>query len=226
MTSDNISLLNAISAKSPELASELKSIYTYSMLDPQLSVSKARSVLEKIVNQVKEADGENLAYKIQSLSSVLPESVLAYMHFIRKLGNSAVHSNESISEQTAKDVQNILTQLTCWHLKINPSNIKNINVRFFIADPIHRTWSKIAVLTEDGILYSEYLSYMEPTIIKKSGINFNTFNASDYSFGEREHGHSYQPMREVSVDEAVAYKLTAQENWVKRYLDSIGLKIA
>ncbi|HCG9065896.1 TPA: DUF4145 domain-containing protein [Vibrio parahaemolyticus] len=220
-----ISLLNAISFKSSEFSQELRSIHTYSVLDPQVAVSKSRQVLEKIVNQVEEAQGDNLSSKIQSLSAILPESVVAYMHFIRKLGNSAVHSSEPISEQTAKDVKNILIQLTCWHLKIDPNNLKTGCVRYFIADPVHNTWGKIAILSEDGVLYSEYLTFMKPTKFRLGGFDYSTFKASDYRFGEREHGHAYQSMREVSADEVLSYKLTAQENWVERYLKEIGVTL-
>lgn len=214
-------LLNEIAAKSPFIGQELKAIDAYLKLDPEVAVSKSRKVLELIVSQIEHARGSDLNDRIQALKGVLPDTALVYMHFIRKLGNTAVHSNEEFSEQTAKDVHNVLIHLACWHLKIDPNSSSDKRARYFIADPIHRTWAKVAVLTDDGVLYSEYLTYMKPTKFKKSGFDFDGFNANDFSFGKEEHGHAYQSIREVSYQEASSYKLSSQVNWVSRYLSEV-----
>lgn len=199
-------------------------IDTYLKLDPEVAVSKSRKALELIVNQIECARGTDLNDRIQALKGILPETVLTYMHFIRKLGNTAVHSSEEFSEQTAKHVYNVLIHLACWHLKIDPSKAIDKKARYFIADPIHRTWGKIAILTDDGILYSEYLTYMKPTKFRQSGFNFDSFNAQNFSFGKEEHGQAYQSMREVSYQEACSYQLKSQENWVTRYLAETDVK--
>ncbi len=221
----NDPLLNEITLKSPSIGQELRSVYTYALLDPETSLVKARKVLELIVREIESAKGDNLAEKIQALNGTLPDSIVAYMHFIRKLGNSAAHSNEKLSEQNAKATHDILTQLACWHLKIDPNNLSGLRARYFIADPLYRTWAKIAVLTDDGVLYSEYLTYMKPTKFRKAGFNFNEFNVQDFSFGEKEHGKAYQTIREVSYQEAITYSLKAQENWVERYVSEKGVII-
>ena len=56
-----------------------------------------------------------------------------------------------------------------------------MRTRFFYAEHTYNTWSKIFVLTDDGVLYSEYLDFMNPSTIRKL-VNFNSFNASDYSY--------------------------------------------
>lgn len=217
-------LLNKIAAKSLHIGQELKAIDAYIKLDPEVAVSKSRKVLEVIVGQMEQSSGADLNEKIQTLKGVLPDTVLTYMHFIRKLGNTAVHSSEQFSEQTAKDVHNVLIHLACWHLNIDINSDKSQRARYFIADPVHRTWAKIAVLTDDGVLYSEYLTYMKPTTYKKSGFDFDSFNACDFSFGKEEHGHAYQRMREVSYQEASTYQLNSQANWIKRYLSEVGVE--
>lgn len=64
---------------------------------------------------------------------------------------------------------------------------------------------------------------MKPTIFKKEHISFQKFQAEDFCFGEIEHRSAYQPLREVSFDEAANYKLHSQNNWLTSYLDQQGL---
>jgi hypothetical protein len=222
----NDKILSEISIKSPVIGQELKKVYTYALLDPETSLVKARKALELIVCEIEDAKGETLAERIQALNDVLPESVITYMHFIRKLGNSAAHSSENLTEQNAKDAQNILTQLACWHFEIDPEDLSGMKARYFIADPVYRTWAKIAVLTDDGVLYSEYLTFMKPTKFNKVGFDFKEFEAKDFSFGEKEHGNAYQGLREVSFEEAITYTLKSQNNWVKSYVEAKGVIFA
>jgi len=102
---------------------------------------------------------------------------------------------------------------------VSESNKVGITARFFIADSIYRTWAKIAVLTPDGVLYSEYLDYMRPKTFQRSGFDFARFTSDDFKFGGAEHGHGYQTLREVSQQEAESFLLTKQANWVSRYLE-------
>lgn len=218
-------LLNEISIRSSTIGNELKKIKTHSILAPEMAVSKARSTLELIVNEIEHAHGDSLFERIQTLSEKSPDSIITYMHFIRKLGNLAIHSQEKISMQIANDVYSAITNIVCWHLQIDQNARLGINARYFIADAIYRTWSKVLVLTENGVLYSEYLTYMKPTKFIKNEIDFYKFKASDYSFGENEHGHAYQTIREVSHNEASSFQLLSQINWVNRYLKDVGVKI-
>ncbi len=90
-----------------------------------------------------------------------------------------------------------------------------MNARFFIADACYNTWTKVFVLTPDGTLYSQYLNYMQLQIIKEK-VDFKTFTANDYSFG------NYQALREVDASAAMAQPLTQQKNWVFDYLVQCG----
>ena len=210
------SLLNEITAKSTDIGNALKKINYYSLLDPEMAVALSRKTLELIVNKIESTNGDGLCDKIQILSSKLPESIITYMHFIRKLGNTAVHSDEKVSIQIAKDTKSALINIVCWHFNIDPNKKTVMKVRYFIADPIFRTWSKIVILTDDGVLYSEYLAYMNLTKFRKTNINFDYFKDTDYSFGEKEHGKAYQTIREVTYQEAVTYQLSSQQNWVNK----------
>ena len=99
-----------------------------------------------------------------------------------------------------------------------------LRVRFFIADAVHRTWPKIAVLTPDGVLYSEYLAYMKPIVFRKEGFDFDSFKEQDFSFGSEEHGFGYQALREVTFEQACEFQLMRQENWVRRHVSSLRSK--
>ncbi|MEZ8990112.1 DUF4145 domain-containing protein [Vibrio breoganii] len=218
-------LLKEISIKSSVLGKEIKDVKTYSLLDPDVAVVKARKALELIVNDIEQGSDNNLAQRISNLDSTLPDSVIAYMHFIRKLGNSAAHSGEVMTTQVAEDVQRVLLHLACWHLKIEPKQTSSIKARYFIAEGMYRTWPKIAVLTSDGALYSEYLTFMKPTTFRKTGFDFSSFQSKDFSFGEKEHGNAYQTMAEVSLEEALRYNLKSQKNWVRSYIKGIGIVV-
>lgn len=220
----NQSLLNEITVKAPDIGAALKKINYHSLLDPEMAVTRTRKTLELIVNQIEPVNGDGLYERIQVLSDILPDSIITYMHFIRKLGNTAVHSEEKVSIQIAKDAKSALTNIICWHLNIDPNKKLKMKARYFIADAVFRTWSKIVVLTDDGVLYSEYLAYMNLTKFRKTDVDFYDFKDTDYSFGEREHGNAYQSIREVTYQEAASFQLSSQQNWVNRYLLEVGVE--
>ena len=80
-----------------------------------------------------------------------------------------------------------------------------MKARFFYAPAAYRTWPKLYVLTEDGTLYCEYLEFMRPATDIKH-VDYNSFKADDYKFD------GYQPIKEVTYEEAVATTLTRQIN--------------
>ena len=100
-----------------------------------------------------------------------------------------------------------------------------MKARFFIADPVHRTWPKLAVLTADGVFYSEYLAWMKPVVFRKEGFDFGSFKSDDFAFGSEEHGNAYQSIREVDYEEAINFQLNSQQNWVKAYIEKLGSSI-
>ena len=126
----------------------------------------------------------------------------------------------------------MLLSIFQWHLQIDPDELvvaepeisassDDMKVRFFIADAVHRTWPKLAVLTEDGVLYSEYLAWMKPVVLRKEGFDFTSFKCEDFFFGAEEHGNAYQGIREVDYDEAVKFQLNSQQNWIKAYIEKL-----
>jgi hypothetical protein len=87
-----------------------------------------------------------------------------------------------------------------------------MKARFFYAERAYKTWPKLFVLTQDGILFSEYLDYMKPASISKQ-FDFETFESGDYQWG------GYQSLIEISEEEALRKPLTRQINWISSYLN-------
>jgi hypothetical protein len=88
-----------------------------------------------------------------------------------------------------------------------------MKARYFYAKAVYNTWRKLFVLTEDNVLYCEYLNYMVPAkIIKKA--SFENFKATDYKW------NNYQTLEEVDYDRIINIKLTSQNNWIDSYLNS------
>lgn len=255
--------IKEIAKKSKKFGNDLESIRSYLTNDPPTSIIRARKLLEELLDdwlmaEKPASDSHNLSEKISDVSFTfsVPRTLVSFMHLVRTIGNTAVHSNEQIDTDSAKQVFEALLRVFCWRYQIeanknesaviNESNstelssakvskysgdaegipFENIGARFFVADEVHRTWPKIAVLTEDGTLYSEYLAWMKPTSFKKTGLNFISFTSDDFSFGADEHGNAYQSLREVTYEEAVSFKLVRQENWVNSYLARVVRNIS
>ncbi len=90
-----------------------------------------------------------------------------------------------------------------------------MKTRFFYAPQSFNTWPKLFVLSEDGVLYCEYLDHMAHATIHKK-VDFDTFKASDYSY------EGYQKMEEIDEATAKSKTLKMQSNWIARYLDGLG----
>lgn len=231
-------IINIIGKHCLNTAQELQSIYEYIASDPEVSVSKSRKLLEAFVSKLAHTTPQKkLNEQITALSPDTPDQILNKMHYIRKSGNAALHSDDKVDLATAKLNFEMLISIFCWHFNINGNdleaslerknpqpNSQQVQARFFIADEVHRTWPKIAVLTEDGVFYSQYLAWMKPVVFKKEGVDFDSFTAKDFSFGEQEHGSGYQSIREVSCEEASNFRLKSQENWINQYLREVGFK--
>ena len=234
------SVIKAIRQHSAESADDLEMIKSYAASDPVASLTKARRLLESLVSEYSSLKAENLAERINTIPD-LPKQIGTKMHFIRLNGNTALHDDEPIDAATALMAFEMLLSIFQWHLQIDedelqvsepepepepesqsPKSSHDMKVRFFIADAVHRTWPKLAVLTEDGVLYSEYLAWMKPVVFRKEGFDFNLFKCEDFSFGAEEHGNSYQSIREVEYNEAVNFQLNSQQNWIKAYIEKLG----
>ena len=245
--------IKAISEKSESVGKELTLVKEYLTTDPNASIIKARKLLEMMLTEYLSCHPRTLSDQIKELAGKVPEHIESSMHFIRRNGNTAVHSSERLNSSFARQNFDVLLSLVCWFLSIDideveskekiesevscspapsktvlvdagtvPSN-PSIRVRFFIADAVYKTWAKVAVLTDDGTLYSEYLAWMKPKVYKRVGLDFRTFEAKNFSFGGDEHGSEYQAIREVNYREATTLVLTQQANWVNRYLESKGI---
>ncbi|HDO1320693.1 TPA: DUF4145 domain-containing protein [Aeromonas veronii] len=229
--------VNRIERKDPALAQGVRQAAASLCTDPSMALSKCRRLLELLLNHIDDAKGYTLAEKIQALTGKVPELVLIHMHFVRKLGNLGAHAGEEADTQSARQSLRSLIAIACWHYQVSSNDntsaseivqmmaakspiesTPRLNARFFIADAIYRTWAKIAVLTSDGVLYSEYLHYMNRKVFQRAGFDFDQFSSRDFSFGAEEHDHGYQILREVNQEEAEAFQLTQQVNWVASYL--------
>jgi hypothetical protein len=83
--------------------------------------------------------------------------------------------------------------------------------RFFYAEECNKTWPKLFVLTDDGVLYCEYLEHFEPTIYRKQ-VNYSIFDASTFKWS------GYQSIVEVDKNTALNTNLTKQKNWILNYI--------
>jgi len=226
------SIIKAICQYSADSADELELIQSYVDSDPVAALTKSRRLLESLVSDCSSAKVENLAERINTIAD-LPKQIGTKMHFIRLNGNTALHDDEPIDSATALMAFEMLLSIFQWHLQIDPDELvvaepeisassDDMKVRFFIADAVHRTWPKLAVLTEDGALSSEYLASMKPVVLRKEGFDFTSFKCEDFFFGAEEHGNAYQGIREVNYDEAVNFQLTSQQNWIKGYIEKLA----
>jgi hypothetical protein len=89
-----------------------------------------------------------------------------------------------------------------------------MKTRFFYAPQAFNTWPKLFVLTEDGVLYCEYLNFNQLNAIRKQ-VDFEKFKASDYEYG------GYQKMEEIDEETAKSKLLKNQSNWITIYLNSL-----
>ena len=87
-----------------------------------------------------------------------------------------------------------------------------MEARFFYGAATHRTWPKLFVLTEDGILYTQFLDFMSPKSMENT-FDFKTFEATDYSWSD------YQSLVEIDEETAKSKNLTKQSNWIESYLN-------
>ena len=216
--------------ESAEFVRELELTSSYLESDPRVVLQKSRHLLEMLVSSY-DPEGSKLDDRINALKGV-PKLIKADMHNIRVKGNVASHDSEDINVVSARKVFDDLLSIFCWHFQIDDADLTededpandplNMKIRFFVADGIHKTWPKIAVLTEDGVLYSEYLAWMKPVVFRKEGFEFESFKSEDFAFGEEEHGNAYQPLREVGYEEAANFQLNSQGNWVTRYIEELA----
>lgn len=88
-----------------------------------------------------------------------------------------------------------------------------MKIRFFYAPAVYQTWSKLYVLTEDGVLHSKYLNFMRPAIDERI-VDFESFKATDYSW------KGYQGLQEIDSETAKSTNLTRQRNWVSGYVSN------
>jgi hypothetical protein len=86
-----------------------------------------------------------------------------------------------------------------------------MKARFFYAPQIFSTWPKLFILTEDGKLYTEYL-YRFKLIKSEQQVDFVNFNSDAFKF------EGYQPLQEITQDEALQVQLVKQNNWIQSYL--------
>jgi hypothetical protein len=87
-----------------------------------------------------------------------------------------------------------------------------MKLRFFYAPKRNLKWQKLFVLSEDGVLYSEYLDFMVPGIFMSRNNDFERFKAKDFKFSD------IQELIEIDESTAIETQLYRQQNWVKEYI--------
>lgn len=86
-----------------------------------------------------------------------------------------------------------------------------MKARFFYAPQIFSTWPKLFILTEDGKLYTEFLNRFK-LIKSEQEVDFVNFNSDAFKF------EGYQPLQEITHDEALQVQLVKQNNWIQSYI--------
>lgn len=87
-----------------------------------------------------------------------------------------------------------------------------MKLRFFYAPKRNLKWQKLFVLSEDGILYSEYLDFMVPGIFMSRNNDFKSFKPDDFKFSD------IQEIIEIDQSTAIETRLYRQKNWVNEYI--------
>lgn len=86
-----------------------------------------------------------------------------------------------------------------------------MKARFFYAPQIFSTWPKLFILTEEGKLYTEFLNRFK-LIKSEQEVDFVNFNSDAFKF------EGYQPLQEITHDEALQVQLVKQNNWIQSYI--------
>lgn len=182
------------------------SLYSYLSVPENLKIKFAVKAIKnnnKIYNLPR-----NLLINKEFILSEIKNNKNIYNYLPKELKSDNVFTEELLNKNSE-----IITYINKYNdrYKKPEFKVKIINFKFFYAPYIYRTWPKIYVLSEDGILYSKYLfkyNYSEDT----KQFNFVDFKESDYSYG------GYQKMHEISFDVALKTNLISQSNWVKEYV--------
>lgn len=87
-----------------------------------------------------------------------------------------------------------------------------MNAKLFYAAPIFTNIPKIMVLTEDGVLYTEYQEYDVLQIEKQEAVSYFDFDIADFECED------YPVWLPISFEEAIDMQFAGQPNWLPRYL--------
>ena len=94
-----------------------------------------------------------------------------------------------------------------------------MNARFFYAAPIFTNAPKLMVLSENSVLYSEYRDYEVLKVDKKEGVNFDSFEISNFETED------YPILLEIGFKEAADMPLNGQANWINRYIKNNNISV-
>ena len=102
---------------------------TYAISDPDVSAICARKALESSVKFIYTVDpdldkkflkGKDLLRLTQNpeFTDIVPSEIVSEMHYVRKLGNGAVHSNEAVSSKSAMYANQCIYKLQRWMVEV------------------------------------------------------------------------------------------------------------
>lgn len=94
-----------------------------------------------------------------------------------------------------------------------------MNAKLFYAAPIFTNIPKIMVLTQDGILYTEFQEYDVLKIETQDGVNFDNFNVNDFECED------YPVWLPLTINEAQEMQFAGQPTWIHRYLSEKNVDI-
>ena len=105
---------------------------TYAISDPDVSAICARKALESSVKFIYKVDPDldkkflknnDLLRLTQNpdFADIVPFEIVSEMHYVRKLGNGAVHSNEAVSSKSAMYANQCIYKLQRWMVEVYSS---------------------------------------------------------------------------------------------------------
>ncbi|MCL1143219.1 DUF1643 domain-containing protein [Shewanella gaetbuli] len=186
------------------ICSEKSKCFPHSIFDPQRNNELNELFIKDVpvifawgidpaLNHLAEMAIKTLKIK-SPIGKLKTDSVLAYYHPLPRGDKQQI--------QWVNDITHMLNMVSA-----------KKTFRFFYAKKTYNTWPKLFVLSDDGVLYSEYLNHNKLTIYKES-VSCSGFDDNQFKW------EGYQPIVEINRGEALCTRLTNQVNWVEQYMQT------
>ena len=184
------------------ILSRKSKLFPHSIFDP----ARQKELKKLFVADVPVIFAWGVNPKLQSLAQMVINTIGYKLSVGKKKYGSQVlyyHPLPRNDEQRQQWVNEISKSLN--------ERIQRKGFRYFFAEKSHNTWPKLFVLTEDGVLYCEYLDRYKLTIFKEK-VDFSYFEPSEFKWS------GYQSIVEIKESTAINVQLTKQSNWILRYI--------